>query len=628
MPRLAIFFHLGNHLMFPLLQSYIDLIYSLDYPTDLYVAYQFKSQVLDLIQNLYPNVIFIESLLGCDIGGQLLMMDNAIRNKKSYDYVFKLHSKNNPNWRHDLLEPICGNAESIRKVISLFEENPHIGMIGSSRYMFKIDETNGHLQKDLCEHLSLVIDPSSQYYIAGTIFWIRWKTIVNVVKRNHISLQEEYSKLEPGYLKNDRPTFTHSWERIFGIMIYNEHQEILGITSSNDYKYNFDVKFYREYYEDLRMMSDRVAMVHWNEYGQKEGRLCNQFQLEEIFTTDPHAMFREKTNSDKTVAILIAFPFDSGVIQLIKLFIQEKYDVDLYVGINMMTTLRRRAIMEAIEQKQCPHIFDDFKIGDIIPQLVEYDIPFLKINFYRGFLVSQSYRYVIATSVDTALGLSQSASPSPKVYYLPSLSDDIDVLTLGLLGNPPLIVVPSSSSQIKLSKCYNNVLCVPAISDIFIYKPLSIDRENAICVLSDDIEPLLPWLLIELPSNLTIYVMGKIPMNSPPNIMSIQSLSPNQYNELYNKCQLGLSMSVDYLHQQTIDMIASGLPVIEHINCHVIPDDMVTKIILRSETMIKTINEMLHSPQKLESMRHQGISYMNERAFTSVNRSYDVIKSL
>ena len=66
MPRLAIFFHLGNHLMFPLLQSYIDLIYSLDYPIDLLccLSVQVASPRFDSEPLSERNIYRVAS--GCD----------------------------------------------------------------------------------------------------------------------------------------------------------------------------------------------------------------------------------------------------------------------------------------------------------------------------------------------------------------------------------------------------------------------------------------------------------------------------------------------------------------------------------------------------------------------------------
>lgn len=631
MPNIALFIHIGNHLMFPLIRTYIDLTYQLGYPIDLYISYQLMSPVIRLIESLYPDVVLIHSLLGCDIGGYLLLIDEAIKRHRVYDYVLKLHTKNNPRWREELFNPICGSIDAIQSIIDIFEKDPHIGMIGSSRYKSPVDIYNGRLQADLCKHLGLTMAPSEQYYIAGTIFWIRWKTVIDFIERNHISLQAEYRKLEPGYLKNHKPTFTHSWERIFGVIVHNEQQEILGLPSQTD-EHSLDVGFYKNYYEDLRRMSDKEAISHWNKHGQKEGRLCNHLQLKERSSTDTQAIFRTETNPMLSVAFLVSLPLDFRVSRLIKVFIQEQYDVDLYIDINMTTTLRRQAMIETIEKKQYPRIFDDFILGDITSQLIEHDLPFLRVNFYKGFLVTKSYRYIISTSVDTAIGSScgnflLDSLPHHNICYLPSLSDDIDILTSGILGNPSLIIVSSLSSQIKLLKYYNNVVYMPPTADMSIYKSLDTTRENAICVISDDIDSIMHWILNRLPSDLIIYVVGTIPTNSPPNVRSLGSLSPSQYNEIYNKCRLGLSMSIKRIHQQTINMITSGLPVIEDLNCRDIPNDVVMKIKCYPEMIMDTIIDMLKSPQKLESFSRNGITYMNNM-LTRRDRVYNAITAL
>ena len=64
-------------------------------------------------------------------------------------------------------------------------------------------------------------------FCAGTIFWIRADFLINFFKEK-INFNEIYSRFEDGYIENDKPTFTHSWERFLSIIVkYSKKKTII-----------------------------------------------------------------------------------------------------------------------------------------------------------------------------------------------------------------------------------------------------------------------------------------------------------------------------------------------------------------------------------------------------------------
>lgn len=63
-------------------------------------------------------------------------------------------------------------------------------------------------------------------FCAGTIFWINGKILINFFKK-YINFDEYNKFFERGYFLNDNPTFTHSWERIFSLIIYFNNKKII-----------------------------------------------------------------------------------------------------------------------------------------------------------------------------------------------------------------------------------------------------------------------------------------------------------------------------------------------------------------------------------------------------------------
>jgi len=233
--NIAICFHLGYGNMYPQFSNYIKNVYRTGYNVDLYVTYQKKSDPIDLIKKDYPEAIFLHTLKGCDTGAFLIQLDyiykNELKHQKHYDYIFKIHTKKKEDWRLELLESIAGTPQEIMKICDLFKHEPEIGMIsGCQKWIRHHDKINEPLINDICHRLRVEINKNS-CFIGGTIFWTRWPLLRKFISEHAIDLKKEYDKCELGYLINDVPTYTHSWERIFGYIMGHNDQKIISITS-------------------------------------------------------------------------------------------------------------------------------------------------------------------------------------------------------------------------------------------------------------------------------------------------------------------------------------------------------------------------------------------------------------
>lgn len=217
--RVAICFHLGYGHMVKTFSKYIDNVYKCGFDIDLYVSYQKVTDPIYQIKQRYPDVILLKTTRGCDTGPFLLQLEQIYKSKKQYDYIFKIHTKKREDWRCELLDPIAGSPENVLNVCDNFRKNQQIGIIGGvQKWIHRRDSLNEPLISDMCKNLGIIIN-SNSLFMAGTIFWTRWSIYKQFIEDSKINFRKEYEKCELGYLINHKPTYTHSWERLFGHIV-------------------------------------------------------------------------------------------------------------------------------------------------------------------------------------------------------------------------------------------------------------------------------------------------------------------------------------------------------------------------------------------------------------------------
>lgn len=227
--------------------------------------------------------------IGMDIYPFFCQIKYIIHNNIETDYILKIHTKSDDQWRNDLILPLL-NHNLITELIL----NKNIGMIASKKYTKLLDHYNtpiilhflkkwnienkyideidwdkkydnlydlnfldtkfyvtysynkimyddellnntdklnsyaifhwlniGYKVFRLIHNPNLITKKINNHYTfcAGTIFWIDAKILVDFFKTN-IDFQFWENKFEKGYFKNDLPTYTHSWERLFAIIVF------------------------------------------------------------------------------------------------------------------------------------------------------------------------------------------------------------------------------------------------------------------------------------------------------------------------------------------------------------------------------------------------------------------------
>lgn len=219
--KIAICFHLGYNYMFEEFTKYIDSVLSYDPSSHLYITYQCSEEDLIPIREKYPNAIYLLTLLGCDTGAFLYCANYFLENNLSYRYIFKLHTKKVVPWRIGMLNPISLTPDNVSSIIKKFNKHHRIGMIGVSKYKSGYIGPNSIYLHNIMSKLSTKYDKGKKMrFVAGTIFWIRGKIISKLCKRaqqSGHSIIDYYNQCEKQY--PPEPSYTHTWERIFGFII-------------------------------------------------------------------------------------------------------------------------------------------------------------------------------------------------------------------------------------------------------------------------------------------------------------------------------------------------------------------------------------------------------------------------
>jgi lipopolysaccharide biosynthesis protein len=223
----AICFHLGYIDRFEEFTPYIDNVLKICPNADIYISYRENVDPTLMITLKYPQAHIMKATRGCDTGAFLLQIDALLRSNKNYDYVFKIHTKSNNlifnDWINQLLEKTAGSSKNVSKVIKLFDKDPNIGMIGGKRWILT-RKINFQYFYDICQRCNI---RTNGHFVGGTIFWIRFSILKKCFDPSRIHIEQEYSLCEYG--KPSEPSYTHAWERIFGLLVSTEGYQIKGV---------------------------------------------------------------------------------------------------------------------------------------------------------------------------------------------------------------------------------------------------------------------------------------------------------------------------------------------------------------------------------------------------------------
>jgi lipopolysaccharide biosynthesis protein len=228
--KIAICFHLGYLHRWREFTPYIDNVMRYCPNTDLYITYREDQDPTEMCRRKYPRAIVMKANRGADTGAFLLHLKCLLASPVHYDYVFKIHTKSGnaecPTWVNDLLQGIAGDVHKISRVFQIFHQQPKVGMICGKRWLVErkmAHDANFPYLDAICRRCHL----SSQgiQFVGGTIFWVRMSVLQQAF--SNANLENEYQRCEDG--KPNEPSITHSWERIYGLVVHHCGFHIEGV---------------------------------------------------------------------------------------------------------------------------------------------------------------------------------------------------------------------------------------------------------------------------------------------------------------------------------------------------------------------------------------------------------------
>ena len=107
------------------------------------------------------------------------------------DIIFKLHAKEEERWRSMMIENLCGSLETVRAIISQFQSDPELGMIGPANFTWTKDGPSNHValgqeavgfKKGSVQHMKRIwtlmrwkrMLPEQMWtVVAGSLYWVR-----------------------------------------------------------------------------------------------------------------------------------------------------------------------------------------------------------------------------------------------------------------------------------------------------------------------------------------------------------------------------------------------------------------------------------------------------------------------
>jgi glycosyltransferase involved in cell wall biosynthesis len=242
-PDIAVILHLYYTDLLPEFLSYLK---NIKQPYDLYISIvntenNLHKVVDDIIKFKNDANILLVDNKGLDIGGTFMIMKKILHDNKSYKYYLKLQTKKSlhtpgnfgENWRKELCR-ICDSELNVHNSLNLLKLN-NVGMVGNKTNICDSNGlfTNTHIVNQYAKKFKLNLD--NLEFIAGTMFWVKGEIWENFFKMINIDL--EYSKFCNGSFNDfHEGRYTHSMERIFGVIVKSNKLKIIGIeneTSKN-----------------------------------------------------------------------------------------------------------------------------------------------------------------------------------------------------------------------------------------------------------------------------------------------------------------------------------------------------------------------------------------------------------
>jgi hypothetical protein len=228
---IAISIQIGNWNTFKKMEHYLTNFNSININFYFILIKDIASiENLHYLRDTYKfSVILTAENKGMDIGLFLISLLYIRLKNYNHDYLFKIHTKTDDNFRNVTLDKLFGSYDRIVENIRLLN-NPNIGMLsGNSIYKYK-DHQNVFLSNYYHLHNSVLylynegINNNHLEFVAGTMFIVKFK-LFNILSRD--VLEYFYKNL------NDIDSLDYYWYSIYYKININNKEHIY-----NDYMNN------------------------------------------------------------------------------------------------------------------------------------------------------------------------------------------------------------------------------------------------------------------------------------------------------------------------------------------------------------------------------------------------------
>lgn len=223
------------HLYFPELWDDINAyLKNLEGKFDLYVSIPFQTEesIVTSIKASHPTarVIRFENR-GRDVAPFIELYSAIV---PLYEFICKIHSKRSTRmshgnkWRQELYEELLGSISRVKDILSAFERNSKIGMIGPAGHSISIRSasiTGFRAYQNILTHLAERvgvnrIDQLDYHFFSGTMFWFRSEALKPILDLN---ITQGDFEPENGAVDG---TLAHALERFFPVAVFASGYQI------------------------------------------------------------------------------------------------------------------------------------------------------------------------------------------------------------------------------------------------------------------------------------------------------------------------------------------------------------------------------------------------------------------
>lgn len=273
----------------------------------------------------------------------------------------------------------------------------------------------------------------------------------------------------------------------------------------------------------------------------------------------------------------------------------------------------------------------DQDLTKIKKNLVEYYGNILVDNVYIGTELQAEYDLVMATGWHTAEVVKLMECPR-KAYFIQDyepwfypVGTNYFIAEQSYHYGFHSITIGRWLAQRIQNESKQEVAFFDFCADLDTYHHDHTAKENAICCIyqpdkdrrcSSILLMALRMIKIKYP-DLTIYLYGSnMPAGVDFEVTELGIVSPEECNQLYNKCQLGVSMSATNPSRIPFEMMASGLPVVDlyrENNLYDLPDQATLLADPNPNALAAAILKLLEDEKLRGQMSQAGLNFMQDK---------------